>query len=84
MHVVNGHESNNVSRSKSESMFEKEGNVKKNKVCLTNLLVDNSSYLCPHESERVTIARKASQTLGTHSARDFKSTIRMNLTRNKK
>ena len=55
--------------------------MKKNKVCLTNLVADNLSCLSPRERERVRIARKVSQALGTCSASDFKASIRMNLTR---
>ena len=53
----------------------------KKKLCLTNLVAENSSYMSPRERERVKLARKASQELGTHSARDFKAMMRMNLTR---
>ena len=65
-------------------MFEKEGNVKKNKVFLTNLVSEILSYLSLRERKRVRIARKASQALGTHSARDFKAAIRINVTRDNK
>ena len=62
-------------------MPEKEGNVKEIKVCLTNLIEENFYCLSFRELERVRIARKASQALGTYSSSDFKATIRMNLTR---
>ena len=35
-HAVNGCESKSVSRSEWESVFEKEGDVKENKACLSN------------------------------------------------
>ena len=62
-------------------MFEKEVTVKKNKVFLTNSVADDLSYLSPRERERVRIARNSSQALGMHSARYFKSMIRMILMR---
>ena len=65
-------------------MFEEEGNLKKNKVCLTNLVTQNFSCLSLREYERVRIAHKASQALGTHSTSDFKAAIRVNLTRDNK
>ena len=55
--------------------------LKKNKLCLTNLVAENVSYLCPRECERVKIACQASQALDTNSARDFDTAMRMNLTR---
>ena len=78
MHAVNGCESKRVSKSEWESMFEKEGNVKENKACLTNLVAENLSYWSLHECERARIDRKVSQELGTHSASDFKAAIRVN------
>ena len=45
-------------------MFEKEGTMEANKICLTNLVAEKLSYLSPHERERVKVARESSQELG--------------------
>ena len=58
--------------------------LKKNKLYLTNLVVENSSWLSPRESERVKVARNASQALCTHSVSDFKAAVRMSLMRDNK
>ena len=56
-------------------MFEKEGNAKTEKTCLTNITVENLSFLSTYEREIVKISRKASKSLSTCTTNDFKAVI---------
>ena len=53
MHEVSTHESSNVSRSEYESMFGREGVVKENKVCLTNLVADTYLVCLPKNAKEL-------------------------------
>ena len=77
--AVSAHESNNVSRSEYESMFEQEGTVKENKIFRTKLVSDNPSCLHPRERKRFRISRKALQALRTQPASEFKAVNRISL-----
>ena len=57
--AVNGHYNNDLSRSEWEEIIVKEGNVKK-KIFMSNLVIENLSFLSPRENERVKVAWKSS------------------------
>ena len=80
MRAVNACTSNSITRSEWKSVFEKEG-TKGKKICLTNLVGEKKSSLCPHDREMVKVDLNASQALGSNAANDFKALIRVNLMR---
>ena len=82
MLAVNVHSTNVASRNEWEGILEKEGNVKKKKICLINLVAESLLRLSLRKHERVKVARKSSQALGTCSVKIFKAVTRASLISN--